>query len=230
VRDESLGHLQALIDEHVTDPDTRRALRASWGLCNWHTWMLLEIDTGRLGASIYYEDLLREAIDRLGPLVNRPRRRRLGSWLARVVRRREPPAIVAARDRRPRCRLCVVAAETERQVLRTLAGVVEDAEMATAYAASDGVCLPHVVRAVDLAPGSRGTRILIERTLPRWRALRGTLQSFIAKHDYRNRAAYTADEAASYERSFEVLAGAKGLFGNDLADGRGDTRRSRSRP
>ena len=229
VREESLSHLRALVGEHVTDPDTRRALRASWGLCNWHTWMLLEVDPRALGASIYYEDLLREAIDRVTTLADRPRRSRLGSWLARLQGRDDTPAIVAARDRRLRCTLCVVAAETERQSLVTLATMITNAEIASAYAASNGVCLPHVVRAVEIAPRSREVRVLVTRTLEKWLALRGTLQSFIAKHDYRNRTAYTEEEAASYTRSFEVMAGARGVFGNDLVAGRGDARRPRTR-
>ena len=226
---ESRGYLRALLHEGVTDPESRRAVRASWGFCNWHTWMLLEVDPRALGASIYYEDLLREAIDRVTTLADRPRRSRLGSLVARMRGRDDAPAIVVARDRRLRCTLCVLAAETERQSLVTLATMITNAEIASAYASSDGVCLPHVVRAVEVAPRSREVRVLITRTLEKWLALRGTLQSFIAKHDYRNRTAYTEEEAASYARSFEIMAGARGVFGNDLLAGRGDARRPRTR-
>jgi len=33
-------YLTAFLYEHVTDPVSRSRLRASWGLCNWHAWML----------------------------------------------------------------------------------------------------------------------------------------------------------------------------------------------
>jgi hypothetical protein len=220
VRDESRSHLHALIHEHVTDVETRRELRASWGLCNWHTWMLLEVDTGVLGASILSEDLLREAIDRVAQLPDRSRRRGLATWLGRSGTAGGAPALVAAHHRRPRCPLCVTAARTERQCLLTFVKSIDDAELVAAYDASDPLCLPHLVRAIELTPGSRELRRLVERTREKWRAIRETLRSFIDKHDYRKRSAYTDAEASSYVRAFEILAGANGLFGNDLAGAR----------
>jgi hypothetical protein len=61
VREASLGHLEALLYEQVTDADTRRTLRTSWGFCNWHTWMLLEVEHSLFGAAIIYEDLVGRA-------------------------------------------------------------------------------------------------------------------------------------------------------------------------
>src|SRR5437588_338841 len=44
-------HLDALLYEQVTDVETRRRLRAAWGLCNWHTWMLPTLGGGMTGAA-----------------------------------------------------------------------------------------------------------------------------------------------------------------------------------
>src|SRR3989441_3067414 len=49
VRESGRLHLDALIYEQVTDADTRRRLRASWGFCNMHAWRLLEIENSYLG-------------------------------------------------------------------------------------------------------------------------------------------------------------------------------------
>src|SRR5262245_48413444 len=77
---DSRQHLHAILYEQVTDPDTRRRLRASWGFCNWHTWMLLEIQGMRSGAAIIFEDLLGRLAERVaGDAQASPRRR---SWLA----------------------------------------------------------------------------------------------------------------------------------------------------
>jgi len=65
VTSESHSYLDALLYEQVTDPDTRRAIRAAWGFCNWHTWMLLEIEHSLFGASIIYEDLVTLALRQL---------------------------------------------------------------------------------------------------------------------------------------------------------------------
>jgi Family of unknown function (DUF6062) len=223
VGEESRGHLDALIAEHVTDPDTRRALRDAWGFCNWHTWMLLEIEGSPFGASILCEDLVRRALHRLEePDV--PRRRRLRAWLRPSSERRRPAA-VDRYARRSVCTVCVSVAETERHHLLTLVRSVRDGALEEAYGASDGICLPHLLRAVELTAGTSEARPLVERTRHKWAAVQRDLESFIEKHDYRNRAAYTDADAGSYMRAFEILAGAKGAFGNDLTAARRRTGR-----
>ena len=57
---------------------------------------------------------------------------------------------------------------------------------------------------------------LVARTREKWERVRGELQSFIGKHDHRNREPFTAAEADSYTRAFTLLAGARGIFGNHL--------------
>ena len=224
VRDESRSHLDALLYEQVTDVDTRRALRASWGLCNWHTWMLLDLDTGVFGASVIYEDLLREAIQRVAHAAARPWRARVRTWLARWRTRGATPAIVVERARRPRCPLCVSAAGTERESLLTMLRLTGKEDPQSASPAV--LCLPHAVRAIELAPASPELRALLQRTRDRWQAIRGALRAFIDRHDDRRRGPFTEEEAASYAQAFEVMAGAPGLFGNDLGarDRPGDTR------
>jgi len=63
IRD-SRSYLDALLYEQVTDPDTRRAIRASWGFCNWHTWMLLEVEHSIFGSALIYEELVKLALSR----------------------------------------------------------------------------------------------------------------------------------------------------------------------
>ncbi|PYM13109.1 MAG: hypothetical protein DMD81_22110, partial [Candidatus Rokuibacteriota bacterium] len=52
VIDDTRKYLDALLYEQVTDPDTRRRLRTSWGFCNWHAWLLLDVETSLSGAAI----------------------------------------------------------------------------------------------------------------------------------------------------------------------------------
>ena len=221
--EESRRHLDALIAEHVTDPDSRRAFREAWGFCNWHTWMLLEIDGARFGASILCEDLVGRALR----LLDEPDvpTSRLRSWLAPSNARRRRAAAVERYERRSVCGVCVRVAESERHHLLTLVRSVGDGEIAHAYDGSDGVCVPHLVRAVALAGGTSEARALIERTREKWAAARRNLESFVEKHDYRNRVAFTHADAESSARAFEILTGAKGAFGNDLAAARRRTGR-----
>ena len=213
---ESRSRLGALLYEQVTDPDTRRALRASWGFCNWHTWMLLEIEHAKFGSAIIYEELVRLALEqteRLGEAADgRPRH----GWLATLLGWTGHSTAEERYQRRPACPACVTAAETESRYLETLVRHIDDGDVLAAYTRSDGLCVPHLLAAVAASGHWPGARALVARTREKWAMLGRELESFVAKHDYRNREPYTEREATSYARAFDLLAGTKSVFGNDI--------------
>jgi hypothetical protein len=210
VAQDSRHHLDGILYELVTDPLTRRRLRGARGFCNWHTWMLLEIQGSRSGAAIIYEDLLGRLVERVQGEAAAPARRR--SWLA-AYRRWVGRGRIRLREI---CWACQDAAGAERRYLEAMLAGDGDAELQLAYARSDGLCGPHLVHGVTLAGGSPRSAWLVDRTMAKWARLRDTLAGFVSKHDYRNREPFTAAEAAACERAFEVISGAPGLFGNDL--------------
>ncbi len=93
---------------------------------------------------------------------------------------------------------------------------VDDPQFARAYAKSDGVCVPHMLDAVEVGAGTPGLAHLFDRTLPKWEDLRKDLDRFIWKHDYRNTDPFTDPEVSSYRRAFEALAGRRELWGSDV--------------
>jgi hypothetical protein len=103
---ESRSHLDALLYEQVTEPDTRRAIRASWGFCNWHTWMLREIEQSIFGSAIIYEDLVRLALKRTQHLSDRMARPARSGWLAALLGRRRARAPVDSYRQRAVCPAC----------------------------------------------------------------------------------------------------------------------------
>ena len=216
VKGESHSYLDALLYEQVTDPDTRRAIRAAWGFCNWHTWMLLEIEHSLFGASIIYEDLVTLALRRTERLGNPARRRGRGGWLAALMRRPRWPTIQELYRKRALCPACASAADTETRYLETLVRFVDDGDLQAAYARSDGLCLPHLFAALEENAERPEARTLVERTREKWTTVGRDIGSFVSKHDYRNREPYTAAEVASYGRAFEMLVGARSVFGNDV--------------
>lgn len=213
---ESRSHLAAILHEHVTDPDTRRAVRASWGFCSWHTAMLPQIEHATFGAAIIYEDLLRLALERTEGLDDREHRPRPRRWLSALRRRQRRPGLVERYEKRPACLACVTAASAERRYLEALVRFIDDGDLLAAYMRSDGLCVPHLLIALDLGGTRPEVPVLVATTRERWRTLRGELGAFVAKHDYRNREPYTAAEAGASRRAFDTLAGAKSVFGNDV--------------
>lgn len=107
-------------------------------------------------------------------------------------------------------------ADAEHAYIETIGRLIGEPEFKQAYASSDGLCAPHAVRAVEIVRDGAELRELLDRTLQKWTRVRDDLESFIRKHDYRNTEPYTEADGTSYERAFELLSGAKGVFGNDL--------------
>lgn len=210
-------YLQSLLYEQVTDADTRGRLRSAGGFCNWHAWMLRETSDPAFGTAILYEDLLRLAIQRFeqapGELPGRPRGR--SGWLGRLAQRLLRTPLAMSRPR-PICPGCQLLAECEEHYLRTVLQFIDDADFDQAYWRSQGLCVPHVWRALEIGGGAAGARRLLARTLPKWAEIRRDLQSFLGKHDHRNRQPFTEAESLAGIRALETLAGASGLFGNDV--------------
>lgn len=224
-------YLEALLYEQVNDPDLRIRLYSSWGFCNWHAWMLRETSVPAFGSSIIYDDLLRMASRRLERsslrLILGPR----GpvDWLLRRFGRRRAPALVELYRRRSICPACGETAESEARYLQAALDFVDDAQFDGAYQRSQGLCVPHVIRALELGAGRDRAATLIARTLPKWAELRRDLAGFIGKHEYRNTQRFTEAEGTAYLRAFETLVGAPGVFGSaahggDRADDEGSRR------
>ena len=216
-------YLEALLYEHVTDPTSRARLRAAWGFCNWHAFMLRETSNPAFGTAILCEDLLRVIGDHLAGQAgvrahapSAPRRRsllrRLGARLGRDV---AMPGVDAFR-RRPVCPACAELADAERRYVEAALDFVDDPAFERAYEESAGLCVPHTVRALELAAGGAAGDRLVARTLPKWAEMRRDLSGFVAKHDHRNREPYTEAERTAYVRAIETLTGHAGLFPNDL--------------
>ena len=213
VTDDARQYLDSLLYEQVTDPHLRRRLHASWGFCNWHAWMLREVSDPAFGSAILCEDLLRVAISRFqkkGPL----------AWLGRLRGRGRRSVLVDLHRRRAVCPGCTLSAESEQRYVELALSFVDDPEFDQAYDRSQGLCVPHAVKALHLGAGSAEAQRLVTRTLSKWTELRRDLEGFIGKHDHQKRQPFTEAESTAYLRALEMIAGAPGLFGHDVRAGR----------
>jgi hypothetical protein len=215
-------YLNTLLYEQVNDPDTRRRLHASWGFCNWHAWMLREGSDPAFGTAIMYEDFLRAAIERFegtrhhvadGPPS-------LLGWLGRLGRRGARSPLAELYRRRAPCPGCTLIAESETHYVRIALQYIDDPAFDSAYQRSAGLCVRHVLHALEVDVSTAKTQRLVSRTCPKWLELRRDLHGFIEKHDYKKRQPFTEAESTAYLRALEVLSGARGLFGSDLRNGR----------
>jgi hypothetical protein len=198
-------YFSALGYEQVNDVELRTALRAADGYCRRHAWLFLEQGGNRLGVAIIYRDLVQQARERLaagGPRLSGGVGRSLGRLLGggRGAAHRSTRAEAG-------CAACRVEAEAEARYRGTLLEHLGEAELRQRFAASSGLCQPHLARA--LASGGRGAdRAWLEADAARrLDGLVAELDEYIRKHDYRFRQEGFGAEENAPQRAVERIVG-----------------------
>lgn len=200
--------------DQVNDISRRDALRASRGLCLYHSSMLAE-GRSALGVAIISRDILRTMTAELEGGSNRQERteRKEGdenvsqpfAFLAslavkigaRLAARIEPQA---------GCPMCAERPRIEAPLIIGLLHNLRDASFASAFDASAGLCRVHLagtLRAADAA----AARALAARQAAIWRRLEADLDEFIRKHDYRFQGEAFEVERDVWRRALQTTSG-----------------------
>ena len=175
-------YLRGLLHESVNDPGMRERLRASKGFCREHSWQL-QRRGDPLSISILWHDLLSPELDE-----DPGRRRRAGG------------------RRKPLCPACEIAVEAERRYVGILVEHLEVGALRNEYAASAGLCLPHLGLARIAAPA--GARcFLATAESDKLTRLREELSEIIRKNDHRFRDEPWGSERDAWIRATRKLAG-----------------------
>ena len=212
----SASYIDTLFYEQVTDVGVRRKLRQARGLCNWHSWRAENIPTAALGVAIIAQDLLEEECARLAELQRRPFWRRLGDRVQAQLSRQPLLAYLRGRLQRTICPACQAVSKHEQHALETMLNFFHDEVFVRRLETSFGICLPHIVRAVECHPLHPGLVALIEVQRGKYAHLIAELGEFCRKHDYRFSREARGVESDAWLRAIEVLVGKAGVFGNDL--------------
>lgn len=206
-------YLDAFSYENVNDLAERARLRAARGFCNRHAWEWWEEHHDRLGIAIVYLDVLTTVLRQLDKLDEEDG----GSLRDQVIN-----AFRLSRDERDRaaallpeaaCPACDLQRQTEDRALTTLLGHLAAPDCRAAYAASSGLCLPHLTRALREGSGAAPAELIrLERA--RLAGLLAELEEYLrkARHEHRH-------EPRGHEQSAprRALASAAGLPGGQAA-------------
>lgn len=191
--------LEELLAEHATDPETRQRLRHSRGFCATHTWLLPTVAHANLGVALIYHDLLRDALVQL----EQRARQTLRGGSRRIVR------ASPVRHNRPEA-TCLICREGETLTMSDLGVIVAhfaDSRFLAGFARSAGLCLPHVLRLVDLAGGHPNLGSVLAWHATRWHELEADLVEFARKFDYRYAREPMGRERDSWLRVLQVFGG-----------------------
>ncbi|HYI25548.1 MAG TPA: DUF6062 family protein [Thermomicrobiales bacterium] len=192
--------------DSVSDPDIRRHFERSHGFCNTHAHQWLR-EAFVLGTAHIYRDVLLVTSEQL-----RGQSFRSAGGVMGAIRGRKPAAS-SALEPSEGCPACAIREETESRLLKTLLKGLGDDTFVTAYAASDGLCLPHLRLALDAAPNDRVFRALRARALQTQETMIAQLNETIRKHDYRFRHEPAGEEKGSPQRAVDHVAGGLDAIG-----------------
>jgi hypothetical protein len=212
--------LERLLWENVNDVDTRVRLAESLGFCARHAWQFLRLHlderSDALGKSIVFEDLIervRRAMAGLGENVCNQApgtdrwsrlRRRLGPHAAQPAGQKRRQALTPVRGC-PTCEMGSLVTEHHALVLVT---ALASAEWQQLYAASDGLCLPHLRLLLHATAADPGLAYLLDETGARLARLQADLAEFSRKQAWQNRQeTITPAERTAAERAVAFLVG-----------------------
>jgi hypothetical protein len=206
--------IEDLVYSFGVDPQVRREVRLSRGLCNRHAHLLVEIRGVALGVSLIHldvidtvcEDLEKEAGAGIGGAQGLRDRLRRGAAILRLK-----DAVRAAVAPRRSCLACEHQREVEELYLQTLLRHLDEAGLAAAFAASPGLCLPHFSQAAGLASDARTLRLLAGAEREHLARLRDELAEFARKNDHRNLGERVGPEADAWIRSIGQVSGLGGV-------------------
>jgi len=196
--------------EYVNDVQARIKLQNSWGFCNLHAWQLQELElyesNDGLGNAILYEWMVARTIIS----TKKVKQQLMQNLKTAYFNFKSKPADVTETFRKTQeCPVCSVSINSKSFHLETLVQKLAEDEFIKRYNASDGLCLQHFIQALDLPVDRNLLQILCDLQISRMSNILNNLNSYIGKHDYQNKEAYTADEEAALIKAVSLMAGNK---------------------
>ncbi len=210
-------YLDALMYENVNDPDTRETLHQSLGFCNEHAWRLPSTAGGAaLGIAIIYRDLIGRAAAKFAEARFSPLRRLTLRQVQEALDPEKPAAateaMVRSLQRQAECPACAHRDRMITIALNTMLDpLVSDERLRAALNASSGLCLPHLLCALELTRDEATFTTLMVIVQEKVAGLKQELDEFIRKSDYRFNKDGFGLEGDSWRRGIAWMVGAKGV-------------------
>jgi hypothetical protein len=196
--------------ENVNSPRWRDKLRASLGFCHEHAWLAVNKRLGDpLGFSMIYRDVVNHILSDLDRgRTAQPSR----GFVARV--RQVPEGMrtliqntLSAISPRKHCPACDYRDETTSATISILLDGLKSIEMNDALQASQGLCLPHLRRALEHVRDATVSDTLLDLHRSKLERLRSELDEFIHKSDYQRIEQGFGEERDAWLRAITMVIG-----------------------
>lgn len=166
-----------------TLPELVAALIESDDLCTVHAWQAIDLHGGT--AEARQHPLLQSHVD----------------WVERRVTRL---------DDLKECRVCALLEQRAREYCLALEDIIATLKAAQTPTSVGLICLPHLIRTLQLAPSDRA-RVLVRHLIAPLQRLHVDLSEYIRKEDYRFQGEPKGSEQFAPARALAVIAGPRWL-------------------
>ncbi|MFQ6065980.1 MAG: DUF6062 family protein [bacterium] len=174
-------YMDTLFYELVNDPGVRQKLRKSYGFCTEHAQLAKKVGKP-LGIAIIYEDICSTLVEKI-----------------------EKEEEIPSPDRE--CPVCKLAEEVEERCLQTFLKNFSCKDFQNRYKLSFGLCMPHFFVVYSRLPAQKEKDNLKQCQLHALRECLPELEEFIRKHDYRFSYEGFGEEATSWNKVVDKVAG-----------------------
>ena len=197
-------YIDATLYDQVTNVQWRGQIRHARGFCAPHTTRILAEGRSALGVALIADDLLKTLREMLASGAGETS----SSWGRFLGGLGSGARTLAARVRPTGpCPLCAHLLQQTPVHARSILLDLETDEGQRIYATSTGLCVPHLVQALDIGEPRGGVRVVIERQMEVWQGLEAQLQEFIRKNDYQFTGETIGEERDAWRRAFQLLSG-----------------------
>jgi hypothetical protein len=205
VERDTTRYLDSLMYEYVNTPETHAKMRAARGFCAAHSGQLIAFGAQVLGITI----LQAAVLDELLQVAAQPLKvNGLVAW----INQGNGKVMAERLEATAPCPACQNLQKAEMLHLRTLVDYLTEAALWEAYEHSSGLCLPHLMAALRLAPDIQA-ELLLRVQRAHWAALKAELDLLAVKYDINQAGQEIGAEGDSWRRSLELLAGRSTNFG-----------------
>ena len=204
-------HLDSLLYEYVTEPETNDTFRRSRGLCSEHGWQLRQFKSTVLGVSILYEAVLDEVLNLIDQKTVTSQSK-LSRWIGGQSEN-SPASLADQLEPGQTCTACTILEQGEARSIQILRQHIAETELKQAYHDSEGLCLPHFRQLLRAANGSAHAPLFISTQRDIWKRLKDEVTLFIAKNDYQHKGEPVGAEGTSWQRAIARMSGEQGVWG-----------------
>ena len=207
--------IDSLLYDFTGDVEIHMQFRAMRGLCNEHSWQMMNYP-GRSGNITH---LQRSALDEMLTILGRSMSPvnvnggRLMKLLGQGENKRGRQLAQNLQPTEP-CACCVTVNGHEQVYTGIVAEYINQDKFLAALRESNAFCLNHFCQIAPKTRTNADLNLLIEIQREQWASLKVELDTFIANY-IADGAAPMGDERDSYRRSVGVTAGGKGVFGSE---------------